>query len=169
MKTDTLRIMWKTIPGFSNYEASSDGQIRSRGRDVHYSDGRNGRVQERILKQSIQTHRTGFQRYQVNISDDTGRFRPRRVHQLVALAFLGPSEGRETRHINGDSLDNEAGNLRYGTRLENTRDAITHGTHHNANKTHCKWGHEFTSENTGITQATGYRWCKACRKIRQSR
>jgi hypothetical protein len=31
----------------------------------------------------------------------------------------------------------------------------------NANKAHCKWGHEFTPENTGVDKR-GKRWCKTC-------
>lgn len=41
----------------------------------------------------------------------------------------------------------------------------------NANKTHCKRGHEFTHANTetGAHNASGNarRWCKECRRIRQ--
>ena len=32
-------------------------------------------------------------------------------------------------------------------------------------KTHCKYGHEFTKENTGIN-CNGGRWCKICNKER---
>ncbi len=35
----------------------------------------------------------------------------------------------------------------------------------NRSKTHCKWGHEFTPENTWRNK-DGHRWCKACLKRR---
>lgn len=40
--------------------------------------------------------------------------------------------------------------------------------HRNANKTHCKWGHEFNSENT-IVKANGKRNCRTCEKTRLKR
>ena len=36
----------------------------------------------------------------------------------------------------------------------------------NARKTHCKWGHEFTPENTYIDKKNGARQCRACFKRR---
>lgn len=46
------------------------------------------------------------------------------VHVLVATAFLGPKPpGMDTDHINGDGSDNQADNLRYVTRSENTRNS----------------------------------------------
>jgi hypothetical protein len=32
----------------------------------------------------------------------------------------------------------------------------------NAAKTHCKRGHEFTPENTGVKKIGGWRYCRAC-------
>jgi hypothetical protein len=51
------------------------------------------------------------------------------VHRLVTAAFLGPlPDDMETRHLNGDWLDNRLVNLIYGTSLENSADAVQHGT-----------------------------------------
>lgn len=53
----------------------------------------------------------------------------RRVHRLVLEAFVGLSpSGAVTRHLNGDSRDNRIENLAWGTRLENHRDMLDHGT-----------------------------------------
>ena len=53
----------------------------------------------------------------------------RRVHRLVLEAFVGVSPaGAVTRHLNGDHRDNRIENLAWGTRLENHRDMIDHGT-----------------------------------------
>jgi hypothetical protein len=55
--------------------------------------------------------------------------RQQKVHQLVAAAFLGPRpHGFVTRHLDGNKLNNAIGNLAYGTRLDNRRDAARHGT-----------------------------------------
>ena len=58
-----------------------------------------------------------------------GRACRRRVHKLVAEAFLGPCpDGQEVRHWNGDHLDNHVSNLLYGTRADNRHDSIRLGT-----------------------------------------
>jgi len=42
---------------------------------------------------------------------------------------VGPCpEGHVTRHLNGDPTDNRLENLRWGTRSENQRDSVKHGT-----------------------------------------
>lgn len=52
------------------------------------------------------------------------------VHHLVLEAFVGPMpEGHEGCHRDGDRTNNHLGNLYWGTRAENVRDAIEHGTH----------------------------------------
>jgi len=92
--------------------------------------------------------------------------RSRTVHSLVATSFIGPyPDGHEVRHINGVPSDNRVGNLVYGTKSENSYDSITHGTHFQAMKTHCKRGHEFTLENTQQADKN-VRSCLACRRMR---
>ena len=50
-----------------------------------------------------------------------------RVHRLVLLAFVGPSE-LGVRHLDGDKLNNKLSNLAYGTQRENVHDSMRHGT-----------------------------------------
>lgn len=60
------------------------------------------------------------------------------------------------------------GHLFLGTAKINNNDCAAKGRHHNAVKTHCKHGHEFTPENTylKITPTTTMRACKACDTIK---
>lgn len=60
-------------------------------------------------------------------------------------------------------MDNRLTNLRWDSRSGNISDQVRDGTHNNARKTHCKWGHEFTPENTG-KQSNGGRRCITCHR-----
>jgi hypothetical protein len=98
----------------------------------------------------------------VKLSRD-GKSRRRRIHLLVAKAFIGPCpEGQQVRHLDGVKTNLAASNLIYGTPGENMLDQVRHGTHYEASRTHCDNGHEFTPENTHI-DSKGARICKTCR------
>lgn len=105
---------WKTIPGFSDYEVSTMGEVRSYKGD-----------KPRLMKLRIGSD--GYPR--VTLQDDDGTKRVRRVHLLVADAYLGPAKGRIVRHRNGDLQDPRLANLKYGTQKENSADRYLHGTH----------------------------------------
>ncbi len=46
------------------------------------------------------------------------------VHRLVARYFIGPCpEGHQVNHVDGNKLNNNAGNLKYVTQYENMRHA----------------------------------------------
>ena len=104
--------IWKPIPGYSEYEASNTGRIRS----LKY-----GKV--RILKPAKS------KKYLiVGVTNDSGNRYPLRVHSLVALAFIGPRPlGMEVCHNDGNALNNCPQNLRYDTHAENIKDAAISG------------------------------------------
>ena len=92
----------------------------------------------------------------------------RYVHHLVAEAFIRPRKaGEYVLHANDDALDNRVENLRYGTHQENIQDSVRNGRHGATKKTHCKWGHEFTPQNTYPNGPRG-RGCKRCRDRRNA-
>lgn len=141
---------WRPIPGHDGYEASNLGQVRSLRRGTPHV---------------LAPHLAGPRREYLYVNLGS-------IHALVAAAFLGPRpEGQVTRHLNGDSKDNRPENLAYGTQSDNMRDALAHGTNFEKNKTHCKRGHEFTTENTlqRISHRTGLpaRGCKTCVNVQQ--
>lgn len=134
---------WVPVPGYEGlYEISDLARVRSLRRE----GGRNQTYGGRLLKWSA--GRGG--RYTVGLSRG-GHGKNFPVHSLVAAAFLGPCpEGLGVLHGYGDCTNNVLSNLRYGTQSENLYDAVRHGTHFWAKRTHCKNGHEFTPENTRI-------------------
>ena len=56
------------------------------------------------------------------------------IHRLVLQSYVGESKKRHARHLNGISVDNCLGNLVWGTRKENERDKLLHGTRHIGDK-----------------------------------
>lgn len=100
------------------------------------------------------------------------------VHRAVAMAFLGPvPEGEEVRHKDGNPRNNNIKNIEYGSRSDNMFDRVKHGNHLNAEKTHCKRGHEFNEANTiwripenksSLSRGIMHRRCRECTR-KQSR
>jgi NUMOD4 motif/HNH endonuclease len=154
---------WRAIPGYEGlYEASSFGRVRSLPRVVVGGPHGTYSVAGRELKL---TSRRSDGYLVVNLHGGRGCSRTWPVHQLALLAFVGPRPaGYEGCHTNGDRTNNRIENLRYGSRSENNRDAVRHGTHHWASKTHCPKGHEYDSANTYIKPGGGTRACRECKR-----
>lgn len=104
---------FREIPGFSEYQASDDGQVRRAG-----------------SKDTLTQHlnRKGYAC--VSVSRDDGARRTIGVHRLMALAFLPIDEpiGKHARHIDGDKANNTIGNIAWGTATDNNHDMDRHGT-----------------------------------------
>lgn len=102
--------LWRDIPGYEGlYQASSFGRIR-------------GMKRGKVLSPSASN---GY--LAVNICKG-GKVVCRRVHTLVALAFIGPRpEGLQVRHLDCDKKNNKPSNLKYGTEYENYLDSYRAG------------------------------------------
>lgn len=145
---------WRPVPGYEGrYDVSDLGRVRS----------------------WLPYHGLATPRLMNATPDDRGypviqlfggpRTIARKVHRLVLETFVGPRpEGFDTRHLDGDTSNNRLSNLRYGTRSENNFDAVRHGTHRAAAKTHCVRGHSLAD---AIVRKTGtgrrQRQCRECR------
>lgn len=104
---------WLPIEGFPGYEVSDLGRIKS----------------TKFNKTKILASVVGPQGY-LNICIHQKRQYLFRVHKLVAETFLGKKpEGCECRHLDGNKLNNNLSNLRWGTRKENVSDMMRHGTY----------------------------------------
>lgn len=150
--------VWKAIPGHEGrYEVSDLGRVRSLPR----LDRRGRRIRGRILAIVVQP--SGHHSVKLCLDGD---YENAKVHRLALLAFVGqPPAGHEGLHGDGDPSNNALTNLRWGTRSENLRDSVRHGTHHWAAKTHCPQGHPYDDENTYKTSA-GRRMCRTCLRER---
>jgi hypothetical protein len=156
--------IWKPVLGYDGfYEVSDHGSVRSLDRQITYPAGHTANLRGVTLSQKLNHYymrvelcREGVQRSWC-------------VHRLVCDAFNGekPSPSAVIRHLNGDAMDNRAENLRWGTPAENTADMMAHGMGFWANQTHCIRGHEFTAENTRLSNNGHRRNCRACARIRR--
>lgn len=154
---------WKAVPGYEGwYEVSDHGRVRSLDRWVHQTN-QSGPYRRRLKGQML---RPCPKSYYPNVLIRGAGKKPRsmRLHVLVLLAFVGPRPewAVEIRHLDGDPRNNHLENLKYGTQSENALDRVLHGTHMQASKTECKYGHEFTPENTYIIPSSGSRQCRQC-------
>ncbi len=108
---------WLPVQSYERlYEVSSHGRVR---RTAGGAGTRCGKILKPIKK------RTGY--FSVDLSAGN-RKRSFNIHSLVVAAFAGPRPGdMQCRHLDGNSVNNHASNLTWGTRQENAKDAIRHG------------------------------------------
>jgi hypothetical protein len=150
--TAIIGVEWRPLPEFEHaYAVSNWGAIKRTAR------GKGTRV-GRILRTRVHRTQSGVAYRYIDLADRTLS-----VHRLVATAFHGvPADPtHEVRHLDGDSLNNCWDNLRWGTKSENMRDRVQHGTDPNTRKTHCRNGHPYTTASTYITPS-GHRACRIC-------
>ena len=111
--------IWKDIPGYSGYQASNQGRLRS----LSYKRAEGGSI--KVLKPS-----TGGQKYMKTMlkRDHDGKIHSVAVHTMVMITFKGlRPEGLEIDHIDGDTLNNVPSNLEYVTHAVNVQRAFDIG------------------------------------------
>jgi len=114
------RERWRQIRGFKAYDVSDLGRVRS-WKPVET---------EASKKPKLMKTRKGIDGYiRVTLQNNQGKKVVRRVHLLVAHAFLGPSRGRLVLHKDGKTYHPQLSNLEYGSYAENKDDKYIHGTH----------------------------------------
>ena len=113
-----LNIEWKPIKDYEGlYEVSNDGRVRR----IRFINGSHDFEKIKECKQTLNTW--GYMT--VNLSKN-GKSNTKRVHRLVANAFLGDST-LQVDHIDGNKQNNRLDNLEYVTPKENTNRAWNKG------------------------------------------
>lgn len=138
---------WRAIPEHEHYEVSNLGRVRSVDRTIMKACGP-CKLRGKILSQ-FPTTKYGYLR--ASLGSGHAAF----VHRLVAGAFIGPADGRDVDHVDGDPSNNVVSNLRYLSHAENMA-AIRERVHH------CKRGHSLAD---AYWTRNGRRNCRTCRKI----
>jgi hypothetical protein len=98
---------WRVIGGFDNYSVSNLGRVRN---------NRTGGILKPIL--------SGDGYLFVNLCKNGAH--TEKVHQLVASAFLGDSNGLEVNHIDRNRHNNNIHNLEYTTHSANQRNRTSY-------------------------------------------
>jgi len=161
MHDEPQKETWKPIPGFEGkYEVSDLGRVKSLPRTIQRG-GHNYRIRGQILKQTPdKAGRLLVGLYPGSVRRGKLHF----VHRLVLEAFVGPRpEGMVCCHHNDVSTDNRLCNLRWDTMSANNYDKVRNGGDHNASRTHCDSGHEYTPDNTQVLLKGG-RQCIECHR-----
>ena len=103
---------WRSVKGFDDYEVSNKGRIRS----IKYR------------KPFIHKERLNMDGYVKATFRKNGKAYDRRVHRVVALAFIDNPDNLETvNHINGVKTDNRVENLEWMNRTEQLQHAYDLG------------------------------------------
>lgn len=122
--------IWKPIEGFSYYEISSRGRVRTKERVVRNGQGPYIK-RERLLK--LQDNGLGYKRICVR-ENDVKKFLY--IHRLVAQAFIPNPENKPcVNHIDNNPENNTVENLEWCTKQENTDWMVKQGR----NKRNSQW------------------------------
>lgn len=109
-KDSKVKEVWKIIPDWPAYEASSLGRLRRTG-------------SQRVLKLSV-----NLKGYKIAGLSNNGRRSTVTVAKAVALAFIGPRpDGLQINHIDGIKANNRPENLEYCTASHNNKHAFRLG------------------------------------------
>lgn len=116
-----MKEVWKPVVGYEGlYEVSSEGRVKSLSRVVKAP-----RNTTRLLGERLLTPTTEKEGYKVVGLRVNGKLSQKRVHRLVAEAFLNnPEEKTQVNHINEIKSDNKLSNIEWSTSKENSN----HGT-----------------------------------------
>ena len=109
--------VWKSVPGFSDYQVSSNGRVKRiknhLGQDI-----------DRPMARTLNPNG-----YYKMLLHQKGKGATRYVHEMVANAFHGAPKGdrNQINHKNGNKQNNKASNLEWTTRSENMKHAYDAG------------------------------------------
>ena len=108
--------IWKKIPGFSRYEASNFGRLRS----LNYKNS--GII--KVLTPGLSTD--GY--LKTVLLNDKSKYITVAVHRVIALVFKGKKpKNKEVNHKDGIKINNFENNLEYLTRQQNVQHSIKLG------------------------------------------
>ena len=150
---------WKTIPGFSDYEISENGKIRSKERMKEFKNGRTMHFEEKM--KTLRTHPVnGF--LMTDLIDDSGKRKTVYPHKAVAMAFLVNEKPRKQKivmHMDGNVANNHLSNLKWSSFSESIRKGFELGKRDNSDlwfKRRLKYGPKGGNNSMGRPDPLDY-------------
>ena len=126
-----MKELWLPVSGYEGlYEVSSCGRVRGLTRHVPHINGSTRTIKGRVLKTSIahSGRNKPYTSLSVSLTKPGVKRKQAPIHRLVAAAFVpNPDQLPVVRHLDGNSLNNRADNLAWGTHKDNSEDAIKAG------------------------------------------
>ncbi len=124
---------WKQIKGFSDYEISNHGEIRSKQRTKTYKSGRIILYNEKIKKLRVHPKNKFIM---TDLIDDKGKRRTVYPHKLVGQAFIPNKHPRKYKiviHLDENPANNHFENLKWSSYSESFKKSFQSGERNNAN------------------------------------
>jgi hypothetical protein len=116
----------KECDKFPGYGVTNDGRVFSRLKPGPATERTHTTWRQKKTTTFTKNMRVQYERIVLRIGK---RAVNSTVHRMVLETFRGPCPyGCESRHINGNSLDNRLENLEWGTKEQNSEDKRRHGT-----------------------------------------
>jgi hypothetical protein len=150
---------WKSVPGFSDYEISDLGKIRSKDRVKSYKNGRLIHYTSKVKLLRVHPD-NGF--LMTDLIDDKGVRKTVYPHKAVAQAFIenkSPRKNKVVIHIDGDYKNNSISNLKWSTYSESILIGFRLGKRDNSNlwlKRRLKYGPKGGNTSIGRPDPLNY-------------
>lgn len=126
--------VFRTLRDYPRYRFYIDGQIWVKSK-VKKGEWLPCKQTVAVQRQNIKP----YHRLMINVENKKGERHTVKAHRLLCEAWHGkpPKNKQEVRHLDGNSLNNNASNLLWGSRLENQADRIQHGSHNRGERSGC--------------------------------
>lgn len=121
--------IWKDIEGFSKYQISNYGRVKSKERTTIAGNRGASRFRPEMV---MKTCDFGYEYRKVNLRDDKGYTKNVKVHRLVCQYFHpNPHNKPQVNHRDFDRTNNHMDNLEWATSKENSNHMVRAGRHRN--------------------------------------
>ena len=121
--------IWKPIDGFSRYQVSNFGRVKSLERTTPAGDRGAIRHRPEMVMKGCDF---GFEYLKVNMRNDMGETKNVKVHRLVAKYFIpNPDNKPCVNHKDFNRCNNHVDNLEWVTHKENSDHMNEAGRHRN--------------------------------------